>query len=97
MDRGEYCKAAGAIAEAVIRSVDLVIRLAQRSFVYLVAVYVLDPNLRRLASPFIRFENRVAEIIGKYSAMYLSPFRVFTFVFCDSLSRVRAESACHRI
>ena len=45
---------------------DLVIRLAQRSFVYLVAVSVLDPNLRPLPSPFIRLENGVAEIIGKY-------------------------------
>ena len=44
----------------------LVSRLTQRSFVYLVAVYVLDPNLRPLAPPFIRFENGVAEIVGKY-------------------------------
>jgi hypothetical protein len=46
--------------------VDLVIRLAERSFVYLVAVCVLDPNLRPLASPFIRFENGVAEIVGMH-------------------------------
>jgi hypothetical protein len=44
----------------------LVSRLTQRGFVYLVAVYVLDPNLRPLAPPFIRFENGVAEIVGKY-------------------------------
>ena len=51
-------------AEAVIRSV--VSRPTQRSFVYLVAVYVLDPNLRPLAAPFIHFENGVAEIVRNY-------------------------------
>jgi hypothetical protein len=44
----------------------LVSRLPQRSFVYLVAVYVLDPNLQPVAPPFIRFENGVLEIVGKY-------------------------------
>ena len=108
-DRGEYRKAARTTAKAVIGSVDLV-RLTQRSFLYLAAVYVLDPNLRPLAPPSIRFENGVAEIIGKYlgdvffalnfdfpSHMRSSLVRVFTFVSCDSLSRVRTETACHRI
>jgi hypothetical protein len=53
--------------------VDLVIRLTQRSFLYLVAVYVLDPNLRPLAPPFVSFENGVTEIVQSTSAMYLSP------------------------
>jgi hypothetical protein len=109
-DRGEYSKTARTTAKAVIGSVDLVIRLTQRSFLYLAAVYVLDPNLRLMAPPLIRFENGVAEIIGKYlgdvffalnfdfsSHMRSSLVRVFTFVSCDSLSRVRTESACHRI
>jgi hypothetical protein len=100
-------KAARTTAKAVI-SVDLVIRLTQRSFLYLAAVYVLDPNLRPLAPALIRFENGVAEIIGKYlgdvffalnfyfpNRMRSSLVRVFTFVSCDS--RVRTESACHRI
>jgi hypothetical protein len=66
VDCGEYRQAAGAFAEAVFRLVDLVSRLTQRGFVYIVPVYVLDPNLRPLAPPFIRFENGVAEIVGKY-------------------------------
>jgi hypothetical protein len=53
-------------AEAAIKSLDLVIRLTQRSFVYHGAVYILDPNLRPLAPPLIRFGNGVAEIVGKY-------------------------------
>jgi hypothetical protein len=59
-DRGEYRKAARTTAIAVIGSVDLVIRLTQRSFLYLAAVYVLDPNLRPMAPPLIRFENGVS-------------------------------------
>jgi hypothetical protein len=59
-DRGEYRKAARTTAKAVIGSVDLVIRLTQRSFLYLAAVYVLDPNLRPMAPPLIRFENGVS-------------------------------------
>src|SRR5262249_36186926 len=93
-----------------IRSFDLVRRRTQLSFVYLVVVCVLDPNLRPLAPAFIRFEYGVAEIVRKYfgdvffalnfdfpSHMRSPLVRVFTFVSCDSLSRVRAESACHRI
>jgi hypothetical protein len=64
--RRKYREAAGAFAKAVIRSLGLVRRGSQRSFVYLVALCVLDPNLRPLAPPLIRFENGVAEIIGKY-------------------------------
>jgi hypothetical protein len=64
--RREYREAAGAFAKAVIRSLGLVRRGSQRSFVYLVALCVLDPNLRPLAPPLIRVENGVAEIIGKY-------------------------------
>jgi hypothetical protein len=63
VDCGEYRQAAGAFAEAVFRLIDLVSRLTQRGFVYLVPVYVLDPNLRPLAPPFIRFENGVTEIV----------------------------------
>ena len=48
-----------------ISSLDFVSRLAQRRFVYLVAVCVLDPNLRPLLPPFLRFENGVAEIVTK--------------------------------
>jgi hypothetical protein len=50
-------------AEAVSRSMGLVSRLTERSLVYFVAVCVLDPNLRPLAPPFIRFENGLAEIV----------------------------------
>ncbi|MFY9836209.1 MAG: hypothetical protein WAK55_07015 [Xanthobacteraceae bacterium] len=67
---------AGAFAEAVTRSVEgiqwgcawiwLVSRLPQRSFVYLVSVYVLDPNLQPVAPPLIRFENGVLGIVGNY-------------------------------
>jgi hypothetical protein len=46
--------------------VGLVSPLTYRTFLYLVTVCVLDPNLRPLAPPLIRFENGVAEIIGKY-------------------------------
>jgi hypothetical protein len=42
----------------------LVSRLSQRSFVYLVSVYVLDPNLQPAAPPLIRFENGVLGIVG---------------------------------
>src|SRR5262245_21184518 len=66
-------ESAGAFAEAVIRSVEsiqwgcvricLVSRLPQRSFVYLVSVYVLDPNLQPVAPPLIRFENGVLGIV----------------------------------
>jgi len=52
---------------------DLVSRLTQRSLVNLVTVYVLDPNLRTLASPLIRFKNGVAEIIGKCFGDVFSP------------------------
>ena len=89
---------------------DLVVRIPQRSFLYLVAVYVLDPNLRPLAPPLIHFENGVAEIIRKYfgdvffaldfdfpSHMRSPLVRVFTFVSRDFLSRVRVESVCRRI
>jgi hypothetical protein len=61
------------LAQAVIRSVDLVSRLTQRGFVYLVAVFILDPNLRPLAPPLIRFENGVTEIVRNYFGDYLSP------------------------
>jgi hypothetical protein len=44
----------------------LVSRLPQRSFVYLVSVYVLDPNLPPVAPPLIRFENGVLGIVGNY-------------------------------
>src|SRR5262249_38392850 len=68
---------AGAFAEAIIRSLELIIqwgcvwiclvsRLPQRSFVYLVSVYVLDPNLQPVAPPLIRFENGVLGIVGNY-------------------------------
>jgi len=63
-------------AKAVIRSVEwiqwgcgwfcLVSRLPQRSFVYLVSVYVLDPNLQPVAPPLIRFENGVLRVVGNY-------------------------------
>jgi hypothetical protein len=70
-------ESAEAFAEAVIRSVELIIqwgrvriclvsRLPQRSFVYLVSVYVLDPNLQPVAPPLIRFENGVLGIVGNY-------------------------------
>ena len=65
-DRGELREVARTTAKAVIGSVDLVIRLTQRSFLYLVAVCILDPKLRPLTPPLTRFENGVAEIIGKY-------------------------------
>jgi hypothetical protein len=44
----------------------LVSRLPQRSFVYLVSVYVLDPNLQPVAPPLIRFGNGVLGIVGNY-------------------------------
>ena len=44
----------------------LLSRLPQRSFIYLVSVYVLDPNLPPLAPPMIRFENGVLGIVGNY-------------------------------
>src|SRR5215211_6247194 len=47
-------------------------RLPQRSFVYLVSVYVLDPNLRPAAPPLIRFENGVLRIVGNYFRGLLS-------------------------
>jgi hypothetical protein len=69
-------EAAGAVAETVIRSVEgvqwgcawmwLVSRFPQRSFVYLVSVYVLDPNLQPVAPPLIRFGNGVLGIVGNY-------------------------------
>jgi hypothetical protein len=41
-------------------------RLPQCSFVYLVSVYVLDPNLQPVAPPLIHFENGVLGIVGNY-------------------------------
>jgi hypothetical protein len=84
-DRSEYREAARTTAKAVIGSVDLVIRLTQRSFLYLVAVYVLDPNLRSLAAPLIRFENGVAEIMESTSAMYFSPLILIFQAIWDHL------------
>jgi len=63
--------------EAVIRSVEFIIqwrcvwiclvgRLPQRSFVYLVSVYVLDPNLPPVVPPLIHFDNGVLGIVGNY-------------------------------
>jgi hypothetical protein len=46
--------------------IGLVSRLPQRRFVYLVSVYVLDPNLLPVAPPLIRFENGVLAIVGNY-------------------------------
>src|SRR5205807_8978061 len=114
-------ESAGAFAEAVIRSVEwmiqwgcawicLVSRLPQRSFVYLVSVYVLDPNLPPLAPPLIRSENGVLGIVRNY---FGGLFSALSFDFPShmrsplvrprlrlslaTLSRVRAETACHRI
>jgi hypothetical protein len=44
----------------------LVSRLPQYSFVYLVSVYVLDPNLQPVAPPLINFENGELGIVGNY-------------------------------
>jgi hypothetical protein len=76
---------AGAFADAVIRSLEgiqwgcawmwLVSRLPQRSFVYLVSVYVLDPNLQAVAPPLIRFENGVLGIVGNYFGGLFSALR----------------------
>ena len=44
----------------------LVSRLPQRSFVYLVSVYVPDPNRQPLAPPLIHFENGELGIVRKY-------------------------------
>jgi len=79
-------ESAGAFAEAIIRSVELIIqwgcvwiclvsRLPQHSFVYLVSVYVLDPNLQPVAPPLIRFENGVLGIVGNYFGILLSALR----------------------
>jgi hypothetical protein len=73
--------------------VDLVIRLTQRSFLYLVAVYVLDPNLRPLAPPFVSFENGVTEIVQSTSAMYLSPLILIFQVIMDHLWSARRGAA----
>jgi hypothetical protein len=56
----------------------LVSRLPQRSFVYLVSVYVLDPNLQPVAPPLIRFENGVLGIVGNY---FGGPFSALSFDF----------------
>jgi hypothetical protein len=86
----------------------LLSRLPQRSFIYLVSVYVLDPNLPPLAPPMIRFENGVLGIVGNYfgglfSALSFdfpshmrSPFLRLRYVcLLRCLSRVPAETACH--
>ena len=44
----------------------LVNRLPQRSFVYLVSVYVLDPNCQPVPPPLIHFENGELGIVRKY-------------------------------
>jgi hypothetical protein len=44
----------------------LVSCLPQRSFVYLVSVYVLDPNLQPVAPPLIHFENGILGIVRNY-------------------------------
>jgi len=68
-----------------ISSLDFVSRLAQRRFVYLVAVCVLDPNLRPLLPPFLRFEMAWLRSSQSASAMYLSPliliFQVIKITF----------------
>jgi hypothetical protein len=88
----------------------LVSRLPQRSFVYLVSVYVLDPNLPPVATPLIRFENGVLGIVRNYFGGLFSA-RSFDFPshMRSPLVRprlrlslaipysVRAETACHRI
>ena len=93
-------EAAGAFAEAVIRSVEwiqwgcvricLVSRLPQRSFVYLVSVYVLDPNLQPVAPPLIRFENGVLGIVGNYFG------GLFSALSFDFPSHVRSPMEARR-
>src|SRR5262249_31947946 len=47
-------------------------------FVYLVSVYVLDPNLQPVAPPLIRFENGVLGIVGNYFVgLFSAPRRNF--------------------
>jgi hypothetical protein len=85
----EYREAAGAFAQAVIRSVELMIQwgygwmclvsgLPQHRFVYLVSVYVLDPNLQPVAPKLIRFENGELGIVGNY---FGGLFRALSFDF----------------
>jgi hypothetical protein len=62
----------------------LVSRLPQRSFVYLVSVYVLDPNLPPVAPPLIRFENGVLGIVGNYFR------RLFSALSFDFPSHMRS-------
>jgi hypothetical protein len=94
-------ESAGAFAEAVIRSVELIIqwgcvwiclvsRLPQRSFVYLVSVYVLDPNLQPVAPPLIRFENGVLGIVGNYFG------GLFSALSFDFPSHVRSPMEARR-
>jgi hypothetical protein len=54
------------IIERVCLWTCLVGRLPHLSFVDLVSVYVLDPNLQPAAPPLIRFENGVLGIVGDY-------------------------------
>src|SRR5689334_24280552 len=60
----------------------MVSRLPQRSFVYLVSVYVLDPNVQPVAPPLIRFDNGVLGIVGNYFA---GLFRALSFDFPSHL------------
>ena len=94
-------ESAGAFAETVIRSVELIIqwgcvwiclvsRLPQRSFVYLVSVYVLDPNLQPVAPPLIRFENGVLGIVGNYFG------GLFSALSFDFPSHVRSPMEARR-
>ena len=92
---------AGAFAEAIIRSLEWIIqwgcvwrclasRLPQRSFVYLVSVYVLDPNLQPVAPPLIRFENGVLGIVGNYFG------GLFSALSFDFPSHVRSPMEARR-